>query len=362
LHWEKHPDDLLHVLAELRDQYPSASLILVGDGEMKSELQTLAASLGVLENVMFVGAVNQGVGLAIVQQCDIYVAPMQGNAMVEAMVADLPIVAYEHSWHANLIKNEETALLTPYRDTHAMTQAVCRLISDNALGPRLSAAAKATAMKEHSPDIVAARLYDVFDLAIRLNHRSARPAATPAFMSDEFPMVLSTKRTLISRWLDAIKREVQFQSDAAAETYYATAEPAYVAAIAMSPERRILLVKQYRPAIRRFSLELPAGTVEANEAPADTMVRELLEETGYRTKSIVEIGRAATSAGRIDNLTHSFFIETGERLADFTEEPGVAVSSASGSELRELIESGEFAEQTHLGAIALAACRRLVEL
>jgi ADP-ribose pyrophosphatase len=102
--------------------------------------------------------------------------------------------------------------------------------------------------------------------------------------------------------------------------------------------------------------------VEENEAPADAMVRELLEETGYRTKSIVEIGRGATSAGRIDNVTHSFFIAAGERVADFVEEPGVAVSLASALELRGLILSGEFAEHTHLGVIALAICRRLPEI
>ena len=102
--------------------------------------------------------------------------------------------------------------------------------------------------------------------------------------------------------------------------------------------------------------------VDENEDPAAVVVRELLEETGYPAKSVLEIGRAATSAGRIDNITHSFFIETGERVADFAEEPGVAVSSASASELRELILSGEFAEQTHLGAIGLALCKGLIRL
>lgn len=181
-------------------------------------------------------------------------------------------------------------------------------------------------------------------------------------MNDEFPKVLGTKRTSISQWLEAIARDVQFQPDAAVETYYAIAQPDYVAAVALTPDRRILLVRQYRPAIQRLSLELPAGIVEENEAPADTMVRELLEETGYRTKAIVEIGRAATSGGRIDNLTHSFFIETGERVSDFAEEPGVAVSWASAPELREMILSGDFAEQAHLGVVALAVYRRLIEL
>jgi ADP-ribose pyrophosphatase len=181
-------------------------------------------------------------------------------------------------------------------------------------------------------------------------------------MSDEFPVLMSTKRFSISRWLEVVTREVQFRSDAEVETYYAIAQPDYATAVAITPQKRILLVRQYRPAIRRYSLELPAGMVEDNEHPANTMARELSEETGYPARSIVAIGRAPTCAGRIDNVMHSFYIETGERAADFEEEPGIAVSSATIPELRELILSGELSEQTHLGAIALAICKGLIKL
>jgi ADP-ribose pyrophosphatase len=59
---------------------------------------------------------------------------------------------------------------------------------------------------------------------------------------------------------------------------------------------------------------------------------------------------------------YSFFIQAGEQAPDFVEEPGVSVSSVSPSELRALILSGEFAEQTHLGVISLAICRGLITL
>jgi ADP-ribose pyrophosphatase len=181
-------------------------------------------------------------------------------------------------------------------------------------------------------------------------------------VSDEFPRLLSTKRTPVSPWLEVITREMQFRPDADVETYYAIAQPHYVVAVAITPEGRILLVRQYRPAVQRFSLELPGGLLDENEDPADAMVRELREETGYVTRSVTQIGRAATSAGRIDNVTYSFFIRTGERSPDFVEEPGVAVSWASPSELRNLVLSGELSEQAHLGALALAQCAGLIAL
>jgi hypothetical protein len=56
---------------------------------------------------------------------------------------------------------------------------------------------------------------------------------------------------------------------------------------------------------------------------------------------------------------YSFFIRAGARASDFAEEPGVSVSSATPSELRDLIRSGEFSEQTHLG-VALAMVKGLL--
>jgi ADP-ribose pyrophosphatase len=153
----------------------------------------------------------------------------------------------------------------------------------------------------------------------------------------------------------------QFSPGADAETYYAIEQPSYVTAVALTPEGRILLVRQYRPAIERFSLELPGGLVDEDEDdPVNAMVRELLEETGYPTVTIDLIGNAATCSSRISNSMYSFFLRTGTRVPDFVEEPGVSVSSATPAELRDLILSGEFSEQTHLGVIALAMVKGLL--
>ena len=181
-------------------------------------------------------------------------------------------------------------------------------------------------------------------------------------MIDSWPKLGRSKRIVVSPWLEVIARDVQFSPEASVETYFAIAQPHYLAGLAVTTEGHILLVRQYRPAIRRSSLELPAGLLEEHEEPADAMARELLEETGYSTRSIALIGTTATCSSRIDNSMYSFFIQAGEQAPDFVEEPGVSVSSVSPSELRALILSGEFAEQTHLGVISLAICRGLITL
>jgi 8-oxo-dGTP pyrophosphatase MutT (NUDIX family) len=67
-------------------------------------------------------------------------------------------------------------------------------------------------------------------------------------------------------------------------------------------------------------VELPAGLVDPGEQPIDSARRELMEETGYPARAIHPLGTAAACTGRLSNRIHSFFAETGERVA--TLEPG----------------------------------------
>src|SRR3954447_7649294 len=100
-------------------------------------------------------------------------------------------------------------------------------------------------------------------------------------MNDSWPKILASKRTAVSPWLDVIAREVQFSQESPVDWYYAIGQPDYVVALAVTPRSRVLLVRQYRPAIERFSLELPAGMIDRGEDPSAAVTRELLEETGY---------------------------------------------------------------------------------
>jgi ADP-ribose pyrophosphatase len=67
-----------------------------------------------------------------------------------------------------------------------------------------------------------------------------------------------------------------------------------------------LMVKQYRQAVRRTTVEFPAGLVEARESPADAAQRELFEETGYRPKSLKPIGTIHPNPAFMTNRCHTF--------------------------------------------------------
>ncbi|MEX2426454.1 MAG: NUDIX hydrolase [Thermomicrobiaceae bacterium] len=73
--------------------------------------------------------------------------------------------------------------------------------------------------------------------------------------------------------------------------------PGAVAVVPVLDDGRIALVRQYRPAVGRGMLELPAGTVEPGENATSTAQRELEEETGLRAGSMARLVQFFTSPG-----------------------------------------------------------------
>jgi ADP-ribose pyrophosphatase len=182
-------------------------------------------------------------------------------------------------------------------------------------------------------------------------------------VAEEWPKIRARHVTTISPWMDVIAREVEFASGENPEIYHAVGQRDYLAILARTPDGRIPLVRQYRPALECFTWELPAGLVESGEDPAGAAGRELLEETGYPARVVHALGAPASPCtGRLSNRIHSFFVETGERSADFTPEPGLAVALKTPAELVAMLQADEFIQQLHLGTLMLAELKGFLKL
>jgi 8-oxo-dGTP pyrophosphatase MutT (NUDIX family) len=178
----------------------------------------------------------------------------------------------------------------------------------------------------------------------------------------DWPKIKSRQTIDISPWMKVIEREVEFTEGAAPELYHAVGQQDYIAIVARTPDGKILIVRQYRPALERFTWELPAGLVDKGEAAADTCRRELMEETGYPALSVHDLGSFAPCTARLSNQLHSFFVECGPRANDATVEAGIEVKLVTPAELAAMIKSGEFTLQLHIGALMLAGMRGYLDL
>ncbi|MGE6364635.1 NUDIX domain-containing protein [Bacillus paramycoides] len=82
--------------------------------------------------------------------------------------------------------------------------------------------------------------------------------------------------------------------------------PGAVAIIAITDEGKIVLVEQYRKALEKAIVEIPAGKLEPGEKPEVTAVRELEEETGYVCKNMEFITSFYTSPGFADEILYVY--------------------------------------------------------
>jgi ADP-ribose pyrophosphatase len=165
----------------------------------------------------------------------------------------------------------------------------------------------------------------------------------------------------VSRWIQIVERDIEFSPEAPIETYHAVGLGDYLAILALTPDRRIPLVRQYRPACEGFTLELPAGIVEAGEDPAEACRRELMEETGLSATRIEPLGANRPCTARLSNRIHSFFVETADPPKTFQPEAGMTLEMVTEAELTRLIREDRLDLHLHVGTVFMAVLRGLID-
>ena len=86
--------------------------------------------------------------------------------------------------------------------------------------------------------------------------------------------------------------------------------PDWVNIIALTPERDVVLVEQYRQGSETVELEIPGGMMDPGEKdPVATAVRELTEETGYTGQNARKIGECFANPAIMDNRVHTVLVE-----------------------------------------------------
>ncbi|MBD1922803.1 NUDIX hydrolase [Microcoleus sp. FACHB-831] len=90
--------------------------------------------------------------------------------------------------------------------------------------------------------------------------------------------------------------------------------PGGALAVPVTPEGKLILLRQYRFAVQGRLLEFPAGTIEPNEDPAETIKREIEEETGYRAHRWQKLGEFALAPGYSDEFIYAFLAQDLELL------------------------------------------------
>jgi 8-oxo-dGTP pyrophosphatase MutT (NUDIX family) len=132
--------------------------------------------------------------------------------------------------------------------------------------------------------------------------------------------------------------------------------PGAVAVVALTDTSDVLLVRQYRGAVDRHLLEIPAGTRDVDgEPPHETARRELLEEVGVHARHIRLLCTMLNSPGFCDEETYLYLatgLDAGTPQREGVEEQHIEVVAVALDDIDDLIATGDLVDgQTLLGLL-----------
>ena len=179
---------LLRAWRELLRRFPSAVVMLVGDGVLRREMERLADELQIRHSVLFLGVRSDVPALLAV--ADLYVHPSlqegYSNALLEAMAAGKAVVATAVGGNVEAVSDGVNGLLVPPQDSIALEAAMSRLLADLPAARRMGELARRAVHETYEIGAMVKTYERVYTSLVerkaqRLGHRErARAGPTPA--------------------------------------------------------------------------------------------------------------------------------------------------------------------------------------
>lgn len=166
---------------------------------------------------------------------------------------------------------------------------------------------------------------------------------------------LSSKRVYTGRLLRLRVDEVRLPNGRITRREIVVHRGAVVIA-ALDDQGQIPLVRQYRKAVERTLLELPAGTLEVGENPEDCAFRELQEETGYRADTLKTLATFYTAPGYSDEHLY-LYLATGlhREHVESAEDEFIEVVLLPLDDALDLVRRGEICDAKSIAGLLLVA-------
>jgi 8-oxo-dGTP pyrophosphatase MutT (NUDIX family) len=118
--------------------------------------------------------------------------------------------------------------------------------------------------------------------------------------------------------------------------------PDWVQGLAFTPDRRVVLVRQFRHGTRQISLELPGGVIEPGQTPEESARRELREETGYAADDFRQVAAFRPNPAIQNNTAYVFTAENALPAGptEFDENEDLDLGLVPAAALRRLVLAG----------------------
>ncbi|TCV97616.1 glycosyltransferase involved in cell wall biosynthesis [Luteibacter rhizovicinus] len=165
LNWAKDQVNLIRAFRHVHDRRPDSALVLIGDGELREELEQYAVAEGVGGSVHFLGDRNdvrellQGLDLFVLSS----ISEGYSMALLEACATGLPIIATDVGGNSEIVFDGRTGHLVPARDACALAEGMLELLRDEPQARRFGVAARDWVERHGSLAAMASRYGALYD-------------------------------------------------------------------------------------------------------------------------------------------------------------------------------------------------------
>nr|WP_224746747.1 glycosyltransferase [Pelovirga terrestris] len=136
----KDHGNLLRAFAEVVNKRPDVRLMLVGDGELRSDIESMIQQLGLKSYVDMLGRRSDIPELLV--KMDIFVLPSKREgfpiAVLEAMACGKPVVATNVGGMSEIISNGEEGMIVPPENSDELAKAILKLVADEGLRTKIA--------------------------------------------------------------------------------------------------------------------------------------------------------------------------------------------------------------------------------
>ena len=176
----KNQGGFLRAAARLAEKFTRAEFLLIGDGPLRPELESLARSLGLQSRVRFLGDCRDIP--AILASLDMSAVPSisesLSNVMLESMAAGVPVVATAVGGNVEL-GSDGRALLVPPNDEEALAAGIERVLADDALRHEMSCRAREFALEKFSIERIREQYCELYSDVLASRHRKGPRRYSP---------------------------------------------------------------------------------------------------------------------------------------------------------------------------------------
>ncbi len=160
---------ILQAFARLLEDYPHALLRIAGEGSLRSELENVAAGLGIAEKVHFLGNLSVDELAGVYDDCDLMVNASSADnfpgALLEAFMCGLPVVTTAAGGIPCMVKNHQNGILCKVNDVRCLTEGMMFILRNPQKSSVFVTQARRFAM-QYSWPLVRQKLFELYSLEV----------------------------------------------------------------------------------------------------------------------------------------------------------------------------------------------------